>query len=68
MVVQVGVEAKTDAKRLALDEGVVEESELSLVEGKLIGKSLEDNFGHRAKGTRASLAGNDFVVDALDKR
>ena len=35
------LEAKTEAKRLALDEGVVEgESELFLVEGKMIGKSF----------------------------
>ena len=35
------LEAKADAKRLALDEGVVEEeSELFLVEGKMIGKSF----------------------------
>ena len=35
------LQAKTDAKRLALDEGVVEEeSELFLVEGKMIGKSF----------------------------
>ena len=31
-------------------------------------KLLGDNFGHRPKGARASLAGSDFVVDALDKR
>ena len=30
-------------------------------------KVLGDNFGHRPKGARASLAGSDFVVDALDK-
>ena len=34
----------------------------------MIGKVLGDNFGHRPKGTRASLAGSDFVVDALGKR
>ena len=35
LVVQVGVGAKTDAKRLALDEGVVEEeSELFFSGGK----------------------------------
>ena len=33
----------------------------------MIGKSLGDNFGHRPKGARASLAGSDFVVAALDK-
>ena len=26
-----------------------------------------DNFGNRRKGARASLAGSDFVVDALEK-
>ena len=35
------MELEADAKRLALDEGVVEEdSELLLVEGKMIGKSF----------------------------
>ena len=28
----------------------------------MIGKVLGDNFGHRPKGARASLAGGDFVV------
>ena len=30
-------------------------------------KVLGYNFGHRPKGARASLAGSDFVVDALTK-
>ena len=35
------LEAKTDAERLALDKGVVEESQSCfLVEGKMIGKSF----------------------------
>ena len=62
------LEAKTDAKRLALDEGVVEEeSELFFTGGK-DGKVLGDKFGHRPKGERAILAGSDSVVDAMDKR
>ena len=28
---------------------------------------LGENFGHRPKGARASLARSDFVVDALEK-
>ena len=62
------LEGKTDARSLALDEGVVEEeSELFLVAEKMIGKSFGRQLGHRPKGARASLAGSDFVVDALDK-
>ena len=34
----------------------------------MIGKVLGDNFGHRPKGARASLAGSNFVADALDKK
>ena len=31
-------------------------------------KVLGDNFGHRPKEARASVAGSEFVVDGLDKR
>ena len=66
----VELEANADAKRLALDEGVVEEeSELFFSGGKYDWqKVLGDNFGHRPKRGSTSLAGSDFVANALEKR
>ena len=57
------MEAITDAKRLALDEGVVDkESELFFSGGK------DDwHSGHRPKGARASLVGSDFAVERCTK-
>ena len=68
--VMLELEAKTDAERLALDEGVVEEESRVVFKWRerRLAKVLGDNFGHRRKGARASLAGSDFLVDALDKR
>ena len=69
LVYQVGVGGQ-DAKRLAMDERVVEEeSELFFSGGKdAWQKFLSGNFGHRPKGERCSLAGSDFVIVALEKK
>ena len=63
------LEAKTDAKRLALDNGVVEEeSELFFSGGKDDWQKFwETTLAIDQKKERASLAGGNFVVDALDK-
>ena len=53
------MEVETDAKRFALNKGVVsEESELFFSGGK----DNKQNFGNRSKGARASLTGCDVVL------
>ena len=70
LVVQVGVGGKDWRKKIGLgwrsDRRRVRVA-FSWRE-RWLAKVLGDNFGHRPKGARASLAGGDFAVDALDKR
>ena len=58
------LEAKIDAKRLALDEGVVEEESELFFSG---GKDDWQKFWDTTAMQRSEISGSDFVVDALDK-